>query len=151
MKYVAAIIFSMLSVSVQAGDVSIYKEGKPTSVFILDGTGKGSGTSRFYLISTDFPRGTLSKMKTLKSIYWKTTYYPNNTGEKVRLCYIRPYSTREEGCVSISPNSSGSVTNFNNYKFGNGAGVNIRHEVTGGDKFGRPAGKNFIIFNYYEH
>lgn len=148
--YLAGVILATFSLSIQAAEHRITKQAAPSQVLILDSTGEGTGTSRHSLLSMDFPKGTLSKMKTLKAIEWRTTYFPRNTGEDVKLCYMRPYSIKEVGCVKIAPNASGTVSSFNNERFGNGATVNIRHTVSGGDKFGRAAGKDVVIFHYYD-
>ncbi|MDO5103826.1 MAG: hypothetical protein Q4D91_13195 [Lautropia sp.] len=149
-SYLIGIMLATMSLSIQAAEYRIKKEAAPSQVLILNSTKQGMGTSRHSLQSINFPKGTLSRMKTLKAIEWKTTYFPRNTGEKVQLCYMRPYSTKEVGCAEIAPNGSGAVYSFNNERFGNGATVNIRHYVSGGDKHGRAAGKDVVIFHYYD-
>lgn len=126
-------------------DATITLTAKPSNIIV---TTPGSGMAHFSLISSNFPSGTGLKTKTLQGIDWSTTSYPNNTGEQVELCYWRPYNSTNQTCVPILPNSSGTVTVFNNESFGPGAGVLIRHTVTGGQAPGYPAGSDTVTYRY---
>lgn len=128
-----------------AVDAQITKSASPGVVIVTNG---GVGQAAVFASSSDFPAGTLSKTKTLLGIDWQTTWYPNNPGETVQLCYYRPYSATAVGCVPIIRNASGTVTNFNNQPFGAGVEVMIRHSLNGGPQPASPAGRDTVTFRY---
>ncbi|WP_141439662.1 hypothetical protein [Vreelandella titanicae] len=135
-----------ISINAHATDASITKSVSPGSMLVLPNG--GTRMSQFGLISSDFPRGTLPKRKTLTSIEWQTTWYPEGEGETLELCYFRPYSRTEVGCRAIQPNSSGTINDFNNQRFDNGAKVTIFHRVNGGRDVIQPVGQDIVTFRY---
>lgn len=145
-KLLVALPLVLASSYSYAVDAVITKTVKPDNIIVVNG---GAGLAQFGLSSTDFPSGTGTKTKSLKKIDYSTTNYPNNTDETVELCYYRPYSSvTPVGCKPISPNSTGTVTDFNSQSFGPGAKVIIRHRVQGGQQPGYPAGKDTVTIHY---
>ncbi|TFF13448.1 hypothetical protein EXW72_01055 [Pseudomonas sp. BCA14] len=148
------ILLGVLTVSASedtfASEWSISKTMTPGSVLVLSNStiDPATGFSVFYIISADIPAGTLIDPKQLLEIQWKTTYYPQSTQEDVHLCYSRPYSS-QENCERIYPNSSGTLSTFNDQAFGNGSRVKIKHSVLGGTPpLNRPAGVDSVTFRY---
>lgn len=135
-----------IAISAHATDGSITKSVSPGSMLVL--SNGGVRMSQFGLISSDFPSGTLPNRKTLTGIEWQTTWYPQGEGETLELCYLTPYSSTEVGCSTIQPNSSGTVNDFNNQRFDNGAKVIIYHRVNGGSGVIQPAGQDVVTFRY---
>lgn len=107
-----------------------------------------TGSSRINVLVQDFPVGVRNKKKNLLGLDYQTTFYPNNTGETVELCYYPPYASTQIGCVDIAPSSSGTVNAFNSQTFNDGVQVEIRHKVTGGTFPGLPATYNTVTFRY---
>lgn len=145
MKKLLALFLILASSYSYATDATITKTVKPDNIIVVN---NGTGLAQFGLLSTDFPSGTGNMTKTLQGIDWNTTYYPNNTGETVELCYYRPYNSNPVSCTDILPNSSGTLTTYNSQTFGNGAKVIIRHRVQGGQQPGYPAGTDTVTFRY---
>jgi hypothetical protein len=109
----------------------------------------GFGLAQFPISSTDFPKTIpLYATKRLQGISWRTTYYPDNLGEKVYICYFRPIASEHEPCEEISPNSSGVTHEFDSLPFDKYAKVMIRHKVSGGKDYGTPAGVDTITVKY---
>lgn len=146
MKTLLPLVLVLASASSFAVDAAITKTASPGVIVVTNG---GTGLAQFGLLSAYFPTGTSLKTKTLRSINWQTTFYPNHPNETVELCYYRPYSSTAVGCVPINPpHSSGIVNNFNSQPFGPGARVIIRHYVNGGPQPASPAGLDTVTFNY---
>lgn len=145
------LLLALLSVSASsfATDFTIIKTVNPPIMTVYS-IGSGSSLSQFYLSSSDFPSGTLGATKTLYSIDWTTASYPIIGGaETLDLCYYQPYTSSPAGCITVFPNSSGSTTAFNNYRFGNGSSLIITHRVTGTTQnIYYPSGKESVAFKY---
>jgi hypothetical protein len=145
MKILLSLIFLVISAPSFATNASFTKTATPGVIIITNG---GTGLATFFASSTDFPSGALTKPKTLLGIDYTTTLYPNNQPENVKLCYYRPYTGTYVGCVVILPNSSGTITTFNNQLFDVGTEVVIFHSLVGGPQPASPAGKDTVTFRY---
>ncbi|MDB6047332.1 MAG: hypothetical protein JWR17_78 [Pseudomonas sp.] len=143
MKRLLPAVLLCVSVAGVAAERSAYKSMTPYTI-LYPGV---VGHSQFILSSSDLPgRGLLSPQ--LQSIKWRTTAFPNSTGEKVEICYVRPGSRTHTDCIDISKNSSGTVTEFNSFRFDVGSSVVIRHSATGGKNNSKPAGQDSVIYTY---
>ncbi|WP_419793766.1 hypothetical protein MYA83_19515 [Pseudomonas palleroniana] len=147
-------LLGVLAVSVSeeafASEWSISKTMAPGSVLVLSNSNidPAVGFSLFNILSADITVGTFADPKQLLEIQWKTTYYPQSIQEDVHLCYSRPYSSQED-CERIYPNSSGTLSKFNDQAFGNGSRVKIKHSVLGGTPpLNHPAGVDLVTFRY---
>ncbi|WP_248749265.1 hypothetical protein [Pseudomonas sp. MWU15-20650] len=127
---------------------TVTKVLKPDNIVVL--SNGGVGLAQFYLLSTDFQPGTLTHPWKLQGIDWNTTSYLQSVGERVQLCFYPPFnSVTPVGCDDIQPNSSGTVSTFNDERFGNGTKVIIRHTITGSrEPVSRPAGNDTLIFRF---
>lgn len=128
----------------------ITKTSAPGSVLVLSTSNEdpGFGSTSFYVNTADIPTGTLTDPKQLLEIQWRATYYPQSIKEEVKLCYYRPYSS-QENCAVIYPNTSGTLTDFNDQAFNHGSRVIIRHSVWGGiPPLAHPAGVDSVTFRY---
>ncbi|WP_248732113.1 hypothetical protein [Pseudomonas sp. MWU13-2517] len=128
----------------------IPKTSAPGSVLVLSTSDvdPGYGTASFFVSTWDIPEDTLSDTKQLLEIQWRTTYYPQSSREEVKLCYYRPYSSQET-CAVIYPNTSGTLSDFNDQAFDHGSRVTIRHSVWGGiPPLAHPAGVDSVTFRY---
>lgn len=147
-KYILALALGLASLSSFATDATITKSVSPGSSSVVP-TATLAIMSMYY---GDFPSGTSSATKTITSIDWSTTHYPNNPGETVELCYTRPNQSNPIACMNVLPNSSQTgVTSFNSYLFGNGAQFMFRHKLpAGGTKPALPAtgGVDTIVIRY---
>jgi len=141
-----ALLGAIVSTTALATDATITKTASPGTMLVL--SNGGVSMSQFGLISSDFPSGTGTKTKTLSGIEWQTTWYPEAIKETLELCYFRPYSSAEVGCKEIQPNSSGTINDFNNQRFGNGAKVIIYHEAEDGSRILYPAGQDVVTYRY---
>lgn len=142
-----AVAASSISSIAYAEDRTISKTSKPGVIVVL--SNGGTGLSFFNLLSTDFPSGTTTLPKKLLGVEWSTTYYPEAIGERVELCYFRPYNSVEANCREISKGSSGTQLDFNDLPFGNGAGITIRHHVeAGGVQIANAAGNDTVTYRY---
>ncbi|GAA0565070.1 hypothetical protein ACFQH5_01810 [Halomonas salifodinae] len=141
-----ALLSAVISTTALATDDTITKTASPGSMLVL--SNGGVSLSQFGLTSSDFPSGTGTKTKTLTGIDWQTTWYPEAIGETLELCYFRPYSSTEVGCRPIPPNSSGTINDFNNQRFGNGAKVIIYHRAEDGSRVLQPAGQDTVTYHY---
>lgn len=130
-----------------AAELSITKSVKPDRVVTAKA---GRALAQFPVQRSDFPSHALILApKTLRSVSWSTTYYPDNVGERVQICYSRPYNfSGEDHCVDVNPNSSGVIHEFNSYEFDLHAGIKIRHLVFGGKNYGTAAGVDTVTINY---
>ena len=109
----------------------------------------GTGLAVFYLSHAYFPAGSFGVPKQLLGIDWSTTSYPENIKESVELCYSQPYNGAQQTCVPIWPGTSGTLTNFNDQRFGQGARITIKHHVLGGGaRVGYPAGSDAVTVRY---
>lgn len=146
MKKIIAIAFALASADSFAADRTITKSAKPYHIVVAK---DGSALAQFTLLTSDFrERGLLGAKKRLTSIQYRTTHYPDNLKEEVEICYYEPGRTTHVACEDVSPNSSGVIYNFNQYKFDMHARVIIRHSVKGGRDSGRSAGEDTITINY---
>ena len=145
MKRIIPLALMAVSACCFAASGQIAKSATPNNVTIVAG---GTGMSQFSALSGDFPSGTSLKTKTLVGIDYKTTSYPNNTGEQVQLCYYKPYNANPYGCTTIQPNANGTINTYNNVDFGPGAKVIINHLLQGGTQPGRPAGQDSVTLRY---
>ena len=131
--------------SVYAASIALSKRPSNINVVSVGGT----GVATLGLVGSDFPPGKAGGLKKLLGVEWSTTSYPQNVMERVELCYYRPYNTAQKTCVPIHPDSSGTLSDFNDQRFGNGAGVIIYHHVQGGGaRIGYPAGNDSVTFRY---
>lgn len=146
MKMLLPLTFLLISAPSFATNASLTKTATPSVIVVT--TGGGVGLATFFTSSADFPGTLLTKTKTLLGIDWQTTLYPNNPNETVQLCYFLPYTGNPVGCVPITKNSSGTVSNFNNQVFGLGTEVTIRHTVTGGPAPAIPSSHDTVTFRY---
>lgn len=144
-KRLLPLLFVLASAPSFAINASITKTGKPPIVAVSTG---GSGSTRLYISSSDFPAGTLSMSKTLLGIDWTTTSYPSSPNETVQLCYYRPYTANPVACHAITRNSTGTDIGFNNQTFAPGVEVEIRHTINGGPQPTSPAGTDSVTFRY---
>lgn len=146
MKKLLFIAFALFSLNAVAADKSMTKTAKPPRIVVAK---DGSAMSQFFVSSSDFSRrGQLLAKKTLTSIEWSTTYYPDNLNEEVEICYSQPGRIDPDLCRPITPNSSGRILDFNSFKFDMHARVTIRHSVKGGRDSGRSAGEDTVVINY---
>lgn len=142
-----AVVVSVLfgSSSVCAASITLSKRPSNINAISVGGT----GVATLGLVGSDFPPGKAGGLKKLLGVEWRTTSYPQNLRERVELCYYRPFNTAQKTCVPIQPDSSGTLSDFNDQRFGNGAGVVIYHHVQGGGaRIGYPAGNDSVIFRY---
>jgi len=139
---------SLLSASITASAETVNKVVKPDVITVL--SIGGSGLAQFYLLSTDFPSGTLAIPRKLQGIDWTTTAYLQSFGETVELCLYPPFnSVTPLGCEAIASNSSGTVNTFNDQRFGNGSKVIIRHTILGAsERLSYPAGNDSLTFRF---
>lgn len=145
MKKTLVITFALLSANSFAADNIISKSAVPTRIVVAkDGVGLG----QFPMMSFDFPRSHRFAPKKLKSISWRTTYYPENMNETVQICYTKPAGSGYDDCRDILPNSSGDTDHFNQYSFDKYASFTFRHQVKGGKNQGAPAGEDSIVVHY---
>lgn len=142
-----ALALALFSVHSFAADMSITKSVKPYRIVTAKA---GRGVALFSVVRSDFQsHALLLAPKTLRSVSWSTTHYPDNLGEQVQICYSRPYNfSGDDHCIYIQPNSSGETYEFNSYKFDVQAGIKIRHFVSGGKDYGTAAGVDTVTFNY---
>lgn len=146
MKNVIAIALALMSVNSFAASGFIERSIKPPRIVVAK---DGSAMAQFNVYSSDFrDRQLFLAPKKLTSIEWRATYYPDNTGEFVEICYYQPGRIEHEPCVEIKSNSSGVIYDFNSYKFDKHAKVMIRHSVSGGRNSGAPAGMDSVVINY---
>ncbi|MCQ2994922.1 hypothetical protein QCD79_18905 [Pseudomonas quasicaspiana] len=145
MKKIIAITLVTLSANTFAVESSITKSEVPDRIVVAKA---GVGLSQFSMMTMDFPRNQRYLPKRLESINWTSTYYPNNTGERVHICYTRPGRAGYDQCEEISKNSSGSIEAFNHHSFDRFARITIKHLVSGGQNQGAPAGEDSITVNY---
>ena len=146
MKHLLTILILASSATATAADYSITKAASPGNIILAGG--KGSATSFDHVYHNDLKSGTALKLKRLKGIQWRTTHYPGHQNELVEMCFFRPYASNHSGCVTLSPNSSGMVSKFNQERFDKGVVVRVRHMVTGNSRTSRPAGSNTVTFLY---
>lgn len=145
MKKTIAITLVALSANTFAVESSITKSEVPDRIVVAKA---GVGLSQFSMMTMDFPRSQRYLPKRLESINWTSTYYPNNTGESVQICYTRPGRAGYDQCEEISKSSSGSTEVFNHHSFDRFARITIKHLVSGGQNQGAPAGEDSITVNY---
>ncbi|RRV09492.1 hypothetical protein EGJ27_06930 [Pseudomonas sp. v388] len=146
MKIIIAIALVLVSVSGFAVEKSLTKSLKPGRIIVAK---DGSAMAQFSVLSRDFSApGLLVAKKTLTSVEWRTTHYPDNLNEEVEICYTEPGRIDHVLCEDISPNASGTTDKFNNFKFDMHARVTIRHSVKGGRNSGAPAGMDSVVINY---
>jgi hypothetical protein len=137
---------ALLSLNAFAADKSLTKSAKPPHIVVAK---NGGAMSQFNVMSYDFSgRGMLLAKKTLTSIDWRTTHYPENLNEEVEICYTEPGRIEYALCRKIDPDSSGTTYAFNSFKFDMHARVTIRHSVKGGRDSGRSAGEDTVVINY---
>jgi hypothetical protein len=138
------------SVALNAEDRTITKSSTPSIINVV--SSGGTGLAFFSLLGSDFPAGTtvVTPLK-LRGVEWRTTSYPQVSGETVELCYFRPFKSRDSNCRTIWPNSTGVLHDFDDLQFGQGASVTIKHHVeSGGVRIASPAGNDSVSF-YYSH
>jgi hypothetical protein len=145
MKKIIAITLVALSANTFAVESSITKSEVPDRIVVAKA---GVGLSQFSMMTMDFPRNQRYLSTRLESINWTSTYYPNNTGENVLICYTRPGRAGYDQCEEISKNSSGSTEAFNHHSFDRFARITIKHLVSGGQNQGAPAGEDSITVHY---
>lgn len=140
----ASVILSV-SASVFATDAHIIKNRSPGNIYGPLGVSYATFTTG----STDFPSGTLNKVKTLTSVHYTWYNYQNGTTEKVELCYDKPYYSGYQYCTDITANQSDSSTAFNALQFDFGSTFYIRHTISGTESPKRPSlTPDQIIINY---
>ncbi|OCR24308.1 hypothetical protein AFK24_14555 [Pseudomonas syringae] len=145
MKKTLAITVALLSANSFAADNTISKSAVPTRIVVAK---EGVGLGQFSMMSFDFPSSHRFAPKKLKSVSWRTTYYPDNMNERVQICYTKPAGSGYDDCREISPNSSGDTDDFNKYSFDKYARFTFRHMVKGGKNQGAPAGEDSIVVHY---
>jgi hypothetical protein len=144
-KKTLAITLALLSAHSVAADNFISKSAVPTRIVVAKA---GIGLAQFSMMSFDFPASHRFAPKKLKSISWRTTYYPDNMNEEVQICYTRPGRSGYDDCRDISPNSSDTTEYVNKYSFDKYARFTFRHNVNGGKNQGAPAGQDSIVVRY---
>lgn len=147
MKIIITLALLAFSVNGFSAEKIFAKSVKPPRVVTAKA---GYATSRFSFLSTDFrePRELFNADKKITSVYWQSTYFPENLNERVQICYLQPYRVDPDHCIDIEPNSSGITEEFNSFRFGMGAAITIQHRVSGGKNSSYAAGKDAIVVNY---
>jgi hypothetical protein len=146
MKKMIAVALVFVSVNGFATERFLAKSVTPTRIVLAK---DGVGLAQFSVMSRDFPeRHVFLAPKSLKSISWESTYYPDNLNETEKICYFQALSIRPDHCKVIQKNSSGSTEEFNSFIFDRHASVMIKHEVKGGKDRGAPAGMDKIVIHY---
>lgn len=145
-KILLSSLFVLASAQSFAINAQITKSKTPPVITVT--TGGAQASSRFPLVSSDFPAGTSSLKKTILGIDWTATSYSTALGETVELCYYRAYTATPIACHPIVKNSSGTDTGFNSEAFGLGVQIDIRHKITGGPQPSSPAGPDSITIRY---
>nr|WP_314568862.1 hypothetical protein [uncultured Pseudomonas sp.] len=137
----------LCSNGLSAEERTLTKTVKPDVINVL--SIGGSGLAQFGVTAADLPEGTIATPKKLKGIDWRTTYYPQNINETIELCYYLPFTGAALGCRKITPNSQGTLSDFNGERFGHGSRIIIRHSVeAGGARLGYPATTDSVSIRY---
>ncbi len=147
-KYITiAMVLVLGSTSIFAAERTITKSLKPSRIVVAKA---GFGLASFPVLSSHFLPNTQLFLapKKLEGISWRTTHYPDNLFETVKLCYYQPLANEPTDCENIEPNSSGITHKFDSYTFDKHARVTIMHRVTGGKNHGAAAGVDTVTIHY---
>ena len=128
MRKLVILVSLMVSAQAFAATGSITKSATPGNIY---GTEPAASSSRFSVISVNFPAGTLNLKKTITSVQCSWQHYRSGTTDKVELCYDRPYQTGQQYCFPITASQTGVSTSFNSQPFDIGSSFSIRHTVSG--------------------
>ena len=141
-----AVALALASAQALAAESSITKSLKPDNIVIAT---RGIASSQFHIARSDFPNQVMiAATKTIRSVSWDVTRYPDNLGETIDICYSRPYNTSWfEHCRRVD-GPTGSTSEFNAYRFDIGAKFVIQHRVSGGKNHSAAVGLDTLTINY---
>ncbi len=148
MKTLLCTALILASACSYAGESTFEKSSVPRTIRLVN---HGNAASYVHVKCSDLPVVPLSPPMKVENISWKTTHYPYNITEKIKICYF-PYgdgvgkpSTCEE---EVALNAPGVSDKFRSLRFGHQSAVQVIHSVSGDRQTISPAGNDRITIRF---